>query len=294
MEFLKYDDFLFEQSKTIELQTINEATLTESPDKNIKFGICITTYKIGEGSHTADNRRKNNMTTPKVLKYALESIQAQNFKNWKLYLIGDEYNKEEWPEIVELAKSIVGDKLYTYNLPTSGERGKWESVIVHKTGGCSAANHAINAMKDDGITHFCRLDHDDAWKSNHLEVCAKAYTQYPDSIYVLTQARKKNANDGGYMYLPDHKNSADYNNHKLSLGQQCHSAMTWDIKKTNYIKYRNWDQQKNSEPKRSECFPGDWDNTERIGKILDTDSNPYKLTYVPLLTTKYRNSDGKF
>ena len=109
MEFLKYDDFLFEQSKTIELQTINEATLTESPDKNIKFGICITTYKIGEGSHSADNRRKNSMTTPKVLKYALESIQAQNFKNWKLYLIGDEYNKEEYINNqmkVELYKNV--------------------------------------------------------------------------------------------------------------------------------------------------------------------------------------------
>jgi len=296
MDFLKFNDYrLLEQSKFIDIQPINEAALSNEIDKGIKFGICITTYKIGEGSHSADNRRKNNMTTPKVLGYAMETIKAQKFKNWKLYLIGDEYNKEEWPEIVELAESIVGkDNLYTYNLPKSGERGKWESVIVHKTGGCSAANHAIDAMKKDGMSHFCRLDHDDAWKANHLDVCAKAYTQYPEAIYVLTQARKKNANDGGYMYLPEGKGSIDYNNHTLSLGQQCHSAMTWDLKKTNFIKYRNWDQQKKTAPKRSECFPGDWDNTERIKQIMSDSPDNNKMLYIPLLTTKYRNSDGKF
>lgn len=294
MNFLNFENFITEKSKSINFLAINESTLTKLLDDKITFGICITTYKIGEGSHSADNRRKNNMTTPQVLKYALESIKSQSFKNWKVFLIGDEYNKEEWPEIVELAKSIVGEKLYTYNLPVSGERGKWESEIVHKTGGCAASNHAIKVMKTDKTTHFCKLDHDDAWKSNHLEVCAKAYTQFPDSIYVLTQARKKSTTDGGYMYLPGHKNSADYNNHTLSLGQQCHSAMTWDIKKTNYIKYRDWNQQKNTAPKRTDCIAGDWDNTDRISKMIDSDANPYKMIYIPLLTTKYRNGDGKF
>ncbi len=296
MNFLKYGDFLFEKSKNISLKTINEAALTEKPSNDIKFGICITTYKIGEGSHSADNRRKNNMTTPQVLKDAFESIKIQSFKNWKLFLIGDEYNKEEWPDIVKLANDILGkDNVFTHNLPKSGERGKWDSVIVHKTGGCKAANVAITEMKNDkSLTHFCRLDHDDAWKKDHLESHAKAYTQYPDSIYVLSQARKKNTNDGGYMYLPDHKNSIEYNNHTLSLGQQCHSAMSWSLPNTKYIKYRNWDDQKNSQPKRKECFPGDWDNSDRIKAIIDKESNPYKMVYIPKLTTKYRNGDGKF
>ena len=184
MEFLKYDDYLFERSHHVQVDLITEASLTSSPSKDINFGVCITTYKIGEGTHAADDRRKNHMTTPKVLEEALRSIKDQKFKNWKVYLIGDAYPKEEWPEIEKLAKSIVGDNLFTHNLGKPGERDKWPSEIVHKTGGNTAANIAIAQMKSDGVSHFCRLDHDDAWKVDHLELHAKAYTQFPECIYI--------------------------------------------------------------------------------------------------------------
>ena len=62
MEFLRFEDFrLNEQSKFVTFEAVNEAALTGAPDKKVKFGICITTYKIDSGG------RQNHMTTEKVL-----------------------------------------------------------------------------------------------------------------------------------------------------------------------------------------------------------------------------------
>jgi hypothetical protein len=292
MAFLKYKDFLFEKNQSFQIESINEATLSETPDKKVKFGICITTYKIESGG------RQNHMSTEKVLTDALQSVKDQNWSEWKVYIMGDGYPEDEWPEIEKLVGSIIPkEKLWMDNMKTPGERDKYDGSIPHLTGGNTAANRIIDQMKKDGIKYFARLDHDDAWKSDHLKTHAQAYTQFPEVVYCLTQARKKrtSSNGGTYMYLPDKgKFEIEENNYTLGLGGQCHSAMTWAMEPLKYIKYRTWDKQKSTEPKRKECFPGDWDNTERIKRIVEDEGNDHKMIYVPKLTTKYRNSEGKF
>ena len=282
----------------IDLDLINEGKLNEDVDNNIKFGVCTTTYKIGGDDGPAVAGRAGKMTTEKVLKDALESLKGQKYKNWKLYLIGDGYPKEDWPKIEELAKSIIpSEKLHIENMMPAGERGKFEGKIVHLTGGNTAANKAIEQMRKDGIKHYAKLDHDDAYRENHLQTHAQVYTQYPDTALALTQARKKRVkgDKGSYMYFPESTNyDPDYNNYTLGCGGQCHSGMTWDMSKVGYMKYRTWDKQKSTKPRRSECFPGDWDNTERIKRIVEDEGNKHKMVYAPKLTVKYRNSDGKF
>jgi hypothetical protein len=183
------------------------------------------------------------------------------------------------------------------NLKEPGERDKYKGSIPHLTGGNTAANAIISQMKKDGMKYFARLEHDDAWRADHLKTHAMAYTQFPDVIYALTQARKKRVRgeSGSYMYFPDQgKYTNEENNYTLGLGGQCHSAMTWKMEPLKYIKYRTWDQQKSTKPRRSECFPGDWDNTERIKSIVEDENNSHKMIFVPKLTVKYRNSEGKF
>ena len=292
MAFLRYERFLLEKSGTFQIETINEAALSETPNKKIKFGICITTYKIESGG------RQNYMSTEKILKDSLQSIKDQNWTEWKVYIMGDGYPEDEWPTIENLAKSIIPkEKLWMDNMKTPGERGKYEGSIPHLTGGNTAANRIINQMKSDGIKYFARLDHDDAWRADHLKTHAQAYTQFPDVVYCLTQAKKKrtSSNGGSYMYIPDKgKYAIEEDNYTLGLGGQCHSAITWAMEPLKYIKYRTWDKQKSTEPKRKECFPGDWDNTERIKRIVEDEGNVHKMIYIPKLTTKYRNSEGKF
>jgi hypothetical protein len=183
------------------------------------------------------------------------------------------------------------------NMKEPGERDKYEGSIPHLTGGNTAANKIIDQMKKDGVKYFSRLDHDDAWQKDHLKTHASAYTQFPDIIYCLTQARKKRVkgDTGSYMYFPEKgKYTKEENNYTLGLGGQCHSAMTWKMEPLKYIKYRTWDKQKSTDPRRKECFPGDWDNTERIKRVVEDEGNNHKMIYIPKLTTKYRNSEGKF
>jgi glycosyltransferase involved in cell wall biosynthesis len=292
MKFLRLNEFLDQKTKFVNLEVINEASVNATPDKDIKFGICITTYKIESGG------RQNHMSTEKILSESLSSIKDQKWKNWKVYVVGDGYPEDEWDDLVSKMKSIIPtEKLFVENMKTPGERGKYEGEILHLTGGNTAANLAIRKMKSDGIKYFARMDHDDAWRADHLYTHAQAYTQFPEVIYCLTQARKKRVrgDEGSYMYFPD-KDSVENepNNYTLGLGGQCHSAMTWFMPATNYIKYRTWNEQKSSAPRRKECFPGDWDNTERIKQIVENDNNDHKMIYVPKLTVKYRNSEGKF
>ena len=292
MEFLKYEQFLLEKTGSFHIESINEAALSATPDKKVKFGICITTYKIESGG------RQNYMSTEKILRESLQSIKEQSWPEWKVYIMGDGYPEDEWPEIEKLAGSIIPkEKLWMDNMKNPGERDKYEGSIPHLTGGNTAANHIINQMKTDGIKYFARLDHDDAWKTDHLKTHAQAYSQFPNVVYCLTQARKKrtSSNGGSYMYLPEKgKYVNEENNYTLGLGGQCHSAMTWAMEPLKYIKYRTWDKQKTTEPKRRECFPGDWDNTERIKRVVEDEGNDHKMIYIPKLTTKYRNSEGKF
>ena len=296
--FKKFNEFLGETFTytTIDFEVINES-LTDEVNKNHKFGICMATYKIG-GDDGGVQGRSGNMTTPKVLKDSLTSIKNQSFDNYKVYLMGDGYPEDEWPEIEKLAKSIIPEgKLHLQNRKEPGERGKYEGNIVHLTGGCTVSSEAVALMKKDGIKLYAKLDHDDAWSKDHLKIHAQMYTQFPETALGLTRARKKRVKGdvGSYMYFPESdKAVVEYDNYTLGLGGQCHSGMTWDMSKVGYMKYRTWDQQKSTKPKRSECFPGDWDNTERIKRIVEDDGNQHKMMYAPKLTVKYRNSNGKF
>ena len=296
--FKKFNDFLGETFTytQIPFDVINEA-LTDDCSKDHKFGICMTTYKIG-GDDGGVQGRAGKMTTEGVLKDSLKSIKDQSYDNYKVYLMGDGYPEDEWPEIEKLAKSIIPNgKIHCENRKEPGERGKYEGQIVHLTGGNTVANESIKQMKKDGIKMFARLDHDDAWNKDHLKTHAQVYTQYPETALALTRARKKRVkgDTGSYMYFPESDNNdVEYNNYSLGLGGQCHSGMTWDMSKVGYMKYRTWDQQKSTKPRRSECFPGDWDNTERIKRIVEDEGNKHKMVYAPKLTVKYRNSNGKF
>ena len=62
-------------------QILLEKNLGPKIDKDIKFGIVMATHDMNAGR--ANKTRAKHMTTPQVLKEALNSIKSQKFKNWK-------------------------------------------------------------------------------------------------------------------------------------------------------------------------------------------------------------------
>jgi glycosyltransferase involved in cell wall biosynthesis len=133
--------------------------------EDLKIGISIPTYRRGDGS------------TPRYLQRALDSINNQTYKNYKIFLIGDRYDDND--EFLKIAKSFPEqEKIYFENLPVAKERDTYDDkLLVWLYGGINATNHSINIALNEGIEYICHLDHDDYWSENHLEEIVKCISE---------------------------------------------------------------------------------------------------------------------
>jgi hypothetical protein len=103
------------------------------------------------------------------LSRCLNSIKSQTHDDYKVFLIGDRYEKEE--EFLDIAKKIISkDKIYFENLSHAKERDKYlkSSEMLWCSGGVNAYNYAIEKAIEDGYEYICHLDHDDYWGPDHL------------------------------------------------------------------------------------------------------------------------------
>lgn len=126
---------------------------------NIPISVIVSTY------------RKNNRTINK-LEHTLDSVFNQTYKNFKLFLIGDDYT--ELNELENLIKKYPKNKIYFENLPFSRERKfHTEKLGIWSYGGTNSTNYAIDLSLNSGFNYVCHLDHDDIWVDVHLEEIAK-------------------------------------------------------------------------------------------------------------------------
>ena len=124
----------------------------------MKISIIIPTYQRQDGK------------TPYFLSRALTSILEQKYEDYFVILIGDQYENDK--EYKELSKIIPDSKIYTENLKHAKERSIYPSGSIQLwcAGGVNATNYGINISLSKGIHWSCRLDHDDWWETNHLEL----------------------------------------------------------------------------------------------------------------------------
>ena len=190
MNVISYDDFLLiEQYVGSNFQILLEKNLTSDIDTKIKFGIVMPTHKISDGG--AQKGRDKYMNTPALLRDSLGSIKDQKYDNYTVYLVGDAYDGDDEIKTV-MGETLPKEKLKYHNLSSPGERNKgFTKEQFRFTAGCGAMNKGLQMAKADGCDYIVRIDHDDKWSPNHLELLAKAYTQYPELAYVFTRSRKK-------------------------------------------------------------------------------------------------------
>lgn len=299
MKLVSYDDFLLvEKYMGPQFEILLEKNLTNEIDKKIKFGIVMPTHKISDGG--AQKGREKYMNTPNLLKDSLGSIRDQKYDNYVVYLVGDAYDGDD--EIKTVMEEIIPKgKLKYHNLSTPGERNKgFTKEQFRYTAGCGAMNKGLELAKSDGVDYIVRIDHDDKWTPDHLELLAKAYTQYPELAYVFTRSRKKvDAMNSSkkYMYQPReerHTTTIEPNNLGFTYGEVSHSAVSWRPSMLGDIRYRDAQQQSKSEPKNplTKTMPADADMFKRMMGIIK--DKGHKYMYVPRLTSFYRNRKGKF
>jgi len=282
-------------------QILLEKNLGSKINKDIKFGIVMATHDMTGGR--ANKTRAQHMTTPGVLKEALNSVKAQKFKNWKIYLTADKYDNDE--EIKSVIKDTIPDNQIQYkNRSTPGERDNknWSTKQIRFTAGCGALNDSLSMAKKDGCDYIVRIDHDDKWAPNHLELIAKAYSQFPDLGFVFTRSKKKvtaRNTDKKIFMQPQKDYELKLNNKGYGPNDTSHSAVSWRPSITGDLTYRNPDQQKNTAPKLKGAptgsggvLPADWDMFKRVmNNVRDKNKN---YMYIPKTTSFYRNREGKF
>lgn len=244
------------------------------------------------------------MNTPGVLKDALSSIKKQKYKNWKIYLTADKYDGDE--EIKSVMKDIIPDAQIQYqNRSTPGERDnkKWTTKQIRFTAGSGALNDSLDMAKKDGCDYIVRIDHDDKWAPNHLELLAKAYTQYPDLGFCFTRSKKKVTahNTAKTVFMQPQQDGVEMkpNNKGYGANDTSHSATSWRPSITGDLRYRNPDKQKNTAPKLKGApsnsggiLPADWDMFKRV--MMNVKDAGKNYMYIPKITSFYRNREGKF
>jgi glycosyltransferase involved in cell wall biosynthesis len=299
MKLVSYNDFLLvEKYIGPNFEILLEKNLTNEIDKKIKFGIVMPTHKISDGG--AQTGRQKYMNTPGLLQDSLGCIRDQKYDNYVVYIVGDAYDGDD--EIKTVMEEIIPKaKLKYHNLSTPGERGKGYSKEQFRyTAGAGAMNKGLELAKADGCDYIVRIDHDDKWTPDHLELLAKAYTQYPELAYVFTRSRKKvDAMNSSkkWMYQPReerHTTTIEPNNLGYVHGDVSHSAMSWRPSMTGDLRYRNPDQQAKTEPKipLTKTVQADVDMFKRMMSAIN--DKGHKYMYIPRLTSFYRNRKGKF
>lgn len=211
------------------------------------FGILIPTYRRETGTYHLLNRCLNN-------------IKKQTFQDWKVFLIGDQYEPNK--EFLELKNIISEDKIYYENLSFSEERNKYSGKELWSVSGLSANKKGYEKIKEEQIPVICLSNDDDWWLPNHLETL---YQGHKEASFVYTQSTFKES------VLP--KKDTSFKAYNL-----VYSAVSWKIKDIPLF-LRNIVEEK------SQWVAADADLWERIRVYCL--QNGLKTLYIPVLTAHH-------
>ena len=113
-------------------------------------------------------------------------LESQIYKNFKLFIVGDNYlPAKEFDEVCKLYKKDI----YYYNNPLSFRELKLDLPRNYwAIGGVLAAKIAYQKAKEEGYGILFMLDDDDFWYDNHIEIVMNNLIKYPQSAFILTRA----------------------------------------------------------------------------------------------------------
>lgn len=200
----------------------------------MKFAIIISTYKRDDGN------------TPFLLKRCLNSIANQLHNDYKIFLIGDRYENNE--EFIEICNTFENkDKIYFENLNIASERDVFNNKLnIWKFGGVSAVNHAINISKNEGFNYIVRIDHDDFWENNHLELINECI-ELNNPAFICTKSKYRDT------ILPNISSHEKYINFKPYPETLVHSSICFNLNQLP-LRYRTLGDEKCGDNSSDGCL----------------------------------------
>ena len=180
------------------------------------IAIVMATYQKKDGS------------TPSHVKRAIESLKNQTNQNFKLFLIGDQYDDNS--EFESFRSLLPPEQLYMENRPYAVERNRYEpGELLWNCGGVTSMNYGIDTAKAHGYQYVAFLDHDDIWFTDHLELLVRTI-KLTNSPFI--------ASHGIYLgaKFPNESNENFYYN-RLQIDPKAHYILDPDIKVWPMIPY---------------------------------------------------------
>ena len=153
---------------------------------------------------------------------ALNSIANQTYQDYKIFLTGDRYENNE--EFETICKSFpYPEKLFYQNLEVAKERDIFNNKVdIWKFGGVNAINHSINISSNEGFNYIVKLDHDDFWENNHLELINECI-ELNNPAFICTKSKYRDT------ILPNISSHEKYINFKPYPETLVHSSICFDL-----------------------------------------------------------------
>jgi len=144
-----------------------------------KFAVIIRTY-----------RRKNGSSFNNLLR-VVNFLNNQTYKNFKVFLIGDDYDDQE--EFDKIVSMFPEDKIYSYNNNVSFRKGYFK-IKKNKwcTGGMLANLIGLRQAIKEKFKYYVHLDDDDIWLNNHLETVNEVVDKFPKVGFIVSYSKYKN------------------------------------------------------------------------------------------------------
>ena len=234
---------------------------------------------------------RKNGTTKSLLSRALRNLEAQTYKNFKLFLIGDHYDNNN--EFEELCKSYKSDIYYKnneqhyrcYNFP---DRNTYWSI-----GGGLALKTGIEKAIEEKYDYYFHLDDDDEWTDFHIQVVVDHIKHFSFADFILTKSKYKNT----FLPRTDEKNTF-YNNYIPRREDSVHASHIYrlpilgkvvlDVINKNHILANKIN---NKEDVNMSISPGDARVLDEIKSMVL--NKKIKSLYIPIVTVN-KVSDGNF
>lgn len=223
----------------------------------IVFGVRVVTYRRPDGR------------TPEFLSKTLNSVLAQKYRHWKVFLVGDRYEDEA--EFKALASLVPPGRIYATNRRGRTERDVWRDYNLWMCCGCTAVNYALDLMQACGVDYLANLDHDDIWGDDHLQTLADCYAEHPEAAFACTQGYNTH-----FGVIPRDVHEFRYVDGAWLNSNVNHSATSWRLSVVP-LRYR-------AMPELVPWCPvvGDIDMWLRMGDYLR--DGPWKMACIPKVT----------
>jgi hypothetical protein len=258
-----------------------QSTLQDNIRESIGFDESIKVAVITQSYYRKDGSSK------KCLQNMFKMLEAQTYKNFKVFITGDNYQPEN--EFMEVCNEYKGE-IYIHNnnhscrdLKLGGIRNYW------CCGGVHAVYNSYIKAKDEDYNIALMLDDDDYWYDSYINNVVSNFIKYPETGFMIT-----NAEFCGRTLPVTPINSIYYNNYMPRGGDSVRSASSHNISKISECVLKIWKDlidevtKMNVEQEKWVLSPCDMHILNIIGKNVLEDK--YKSLFIPIALVK-KNSD---